>query len=228
MVTAVVQARLSSARLPGKVLREVAGETLLGYLLDRLARARRVGRIVVATSDQGDDDAVAAWCAACGVACRRGPLANVLQRFVEVATAEQAEAVLRVSGDSPLLDPAVVDAVVDLYEAQPCDLATNVFPRSFPRGQSAEVVRSGALATVLRETRDPEDLEHVTRAFYRDPGRWVIRNLAAPVDRSQVQLSVDTAEDLAAFAALRARMTDPPWSYGVDALLALRDNTKLP
>ncbi len=226
-VTAVVQARMSSARLPGKVLREVAGQPLLGYLLDRLARARHLDRVIVATSLDSSDDAVAHWCERHGVEYHRGPLTNVLARFVEVARSRDLEALARISGDSPLLDPVVVDAVVSAFESAPCDIATNVFPRSFPRGQSAEVMRRDALEAVLASTTDPADLEHVTAHFYRHPQRWRIVNVSCAADRSGEQLSVDTPEDLAAFERLRAQMDQEPWAYHIDALLALRDNAQL-
>ena len=142
----IIQARLSSVRLPGKVLRPLAGRPMLAQLVDRLKMAKRVGAIIVATSTETDDDAIARFCADMGVRCFRGPVADVAERLTEAAEDAGAEAFVRINGDSPLMCPAIVDAVIELYEAQDVDLATNVQTRTFPRGLSVEVIRSRGVA----------------------------------------------------------------------------------
>jgi spore coat polysaccharide biosynthesis protein SpsF (cytidylyltransferase family) len=221
VIAVVVQARMSSARLRGKVLAPVAGRPLLGYLLERLALARRPGFTVVATSDEPEDDAVAALAADAGVRVHRGPLADVAGRLAAVAARFELDALVRVSGDSPLLDPAIVDRGIELYEAGDVDLVTNVFPRSFPVGQSVEVMSRGALERVLAETSGPEDREHVTSWIYANHERFRIVNFGHERDESAIRLAVDSDEDLRRIERIVAAMSAPHTEYGLLELLRL-------
>ncbi len=222
-LVAVVQARFSSERLPGKVLREVAGKPVLAYLLERLACCRSLSRTVVATSTEASDDGVARFCEQYGVAVYRGALHDVLGRFVGVAAELDETALVRVSGDSPLLDPAIVDRAVELFGSGDADLVTNVHPRSFPKGESVEVIAASALRLAAQESDDQLDREHVTRFFYRWPERWRIRNFKREPSAADIQLSVDTAEDFDALVRLVAAMKRPQAEYGLDEILALRE-----
>jgi spore coat polysaccharide biosynthesis protein SpsF len=221
VIAVVVQARMSSARLPGKVLAPVAGRPLLGYLLERLTLARRPDSTIVATSDQPEDDAVARFAADSGVTVHRGPLADVAGRFAAVAEWFELDALARVSGDSPLLDPAIVDHAVELFEVSGVDLVTNVFPRSFPVGQSVEVMSRAALERVLAETSDPEDREHVTRWMYANHDRFRILNFEHERGESDVRLAVDAPEDLRRIERIVAAMSTPHTEYGLSELLRL-------
>ena len=220
---ALVQARTSSRRLPGKVLKKAGGKRMLEYTLERLARCAEVSRVVVATSVAPDDDALAEFCERRGTAVFRGDLDDVAARLLAAAEACEAAAFIRINGDSPLIDPAIVDVAAATFSRADADLVTNVFPRSFPKGQSVEVVSCSALRTVMGASPDSEDREHVTRYFYRNPEQFTIRNFAFDRDVSALQLSVDSAEDFAAFEDLLARMTRPHWEYGLPELLALHE-----
>lgn len=221
MQTAIVQARASSARLPGKVLREVRGKPLLQYLVERLQRAATLERIVLATSTDASDDDVAALGARLGLDVVRGPLDDVLGRFLLAATQLKLAALVRINGDSPLLDPSLIDRAVVLFEAGGSDLVTNVLPRSFPKGQSVEVVAVHALQQAWNESDEPADREHVTRYLYRNLDRFRVSNFARPSYAGDLQLSVDTADDLRRFAALVDRMDRPHWELGVEDLIQM-------
>ena len=221
MIAVVVQARMSSARLPGKVLAPVAGRPLLGYLLQRLALARRPDSTIVATSDQPEDDAVAALALDSGVSVQRGSLTDVAGRIGAVAEEFELDALVRVSGDSPLLDPAIVDRALDLHEGSGADLVTNVFPRSFPVGQSVEVLPRATLERVLEETADPEDREHVTRWVYANHDRFRVLNFEHERDESGVRLAVDSREDIRRIERIVAAMSAPHTEYGLSDLLRL-------
>lgn len=220
-VGAVIQARMSSSRLPGKVLHPVLGRPLLGYLLDRLRCLHDVDLIAVTTSTGPDDDAVARFCAREEVPCHRGSLDDVALRYLDAAHAFRLDAVVRVTGDSPLLDPELVRHAVRLYRRDPADLVTNVLHRSFPRGQSVEVLSAAALARAYLLMRDPADREHVTRYFYQHPEEWRIVEFQAPVATPTLQLSVDEPQDLARFASLVARMEREPQSYGWEEIVRM-------
>jgi spore coat polysaccharide biosynthesis protein SpsF len=197
----IVQARLSSSRLPGKVLRDLCGRPMLGWTLERLRSARLVSKIVVATSLETDDDKVASFCSAQGVSCVRGPLDNVAERFAVAVRTESAEAFMRITGDAPLIDPAIVDAAIRLHQAGEWDLVSNVLVRSFPVGQSVEILRSSAFLQALEEMNAPADREHVTQFLHKNRGRYRTVNFSSGADAASVQMSVDLPEDFE-----RARM----------------------
>lgn len=220
-IIAVVQARAGSRRLPGKVLRQAAGRPMLGYLLDRLKRAESLDGIVVATSEESEDDAVAALAAAENVGVHRGPLEDVAARLLGAAEAAGADALLRANGDSPLIDPAIVRRAAELFRTERPDLVSNVVRRTFPKGQSVEVIDTAALRTAHDDFESAADREHVTPCFYRHPERYRILGFERAEPVGEIQLSVDTEQDFRRFEALLARMDGPHWSYGLDDILAL-------
>jgi spore coat polysaccharide biosynthesis protein SpsF len=210
---AIIQARLSSRRLPGKVLMDLGGQPMLAWTLERVRAARLVTRTVVSTSDRSEDDAVAGFCAGRGVTCHRGPLDNVAERFASALRAEQADSFVRVTGDSPLIDPAVIDSAIRLYEAGEWDLASNVLVRSYPIGQSVEVLRGQTFLSTLREMENEEDREHVTRFFHRNQTRFRTVNFSSGADMARVQMSVDTPEDFAMVQRLIAASGGKPGGW---------------
>jgi spore coat polysaccharide biosynthesis protein SpsF len=187
---------MSSTRLPGKVLADVVGEPMLTLQLTRLRAARTLDRTVVATSARHDDDPVAELAAAAGIDVHRGPLEDVLGRFVG-ATGGHTGTVVRLTGDCPLLDPAVVDAVVERLEATPDAVyASNVEPRTFPHGLDVEAIRASTLTALDREVTDPELREHVTLAVRRAPDRYPAVNVTCEEDLSALRWTVDLPADL--------------------------------
>jgi spore coat polysaccharide biosynthesis protein SpsF len=221
-ILAILQARYSSSRLPGKVLRPLQGRPMLEWTVERLERCRRLDGIVLATSRQDDDDAVAAWAARRGVACWRGPLDDVAGRFAQVVRHKGCRAFVRINGDSPLIDPVLIDHGVALFDAEgPLDLVTNIHPRSYPPGQSVEVVDGGAFLALQERLSEPGDKEHVTKYFYRHPEQFRIRNFSAPQPFPGLHMAIDTAEDWARLEACVGRMTRPHWEYGLEELCAL-------
>lgn len=199
---AIIQARMSSQRLPGKVLRPMAGKPMLQWVHDRLFQAANLSRIVIATSVASSDDPVGEYCRDQKIPYYRGPLDHVVTRFLECAQREAAESFVRISGDSPLIDPALVDQAVALQMATSCDLATNVQFRSYPKGQSVEVIRAAALTKACQKTRDARDCEHVTRYFYAHPEQFRIESFSNGESMGDIQLSVDTLEDFQAVEAI--------------------------
>jgi spore coat polysaccharide biosynthesis protein SpsF len=226
-IGALVQARMQSTRAPGKVLRPLAGRPLLAYLLERLERARGLDLVAVATSDEAADDALEAFCTEHGVACHRGPLEDVTGRFVEAARRFELDALVRVNGDSAFLDQDLVTSGVELFRAAEVDLVTNVFPRSFPVGESVEVISAPTLEGVHAETSRPEDLEHVTQFFYRHPDRFRIVTFSAEEDHSGESLAFDHPEDAGEIEAMLALMTRPHWDYGWHEVLKLQATARV-
>ena len=212
MMCAIVQARMSSDRLPGKVLHPVRGKPLMQYLLESLSRCGRIDRVIVATSELPDDDAIADLCRRLGVDCTRGPLHDVAERYARVVRSLGLEGFLRVCADSPLLDHRLADQAVALFGEARCDLVSNVLRRTFPKGQSVEVVRSETFLAALPEFSE-QDREHVTRHFYGHPERYAIRGFTCPRDLGGMRLCVDTREDLTRFEVIAGQLKNDHWTY---------------
>ena len=212
---------MSSRRLPGKILTEVNGKPLLGYLTERLVQCRKLSGIAVLTSDEADDDPVVDWCRQQALTVFRGSLNDVLARFTGVAERLGETAFVRVNGDSPLLDPSVVDRGVEEFAAHAVDLVTNVFPRSYPKGQSVEVVSLAALQRSAACMISAEDREHVTRFIYNHHKDFRIHNFSSGLDLGDLQMSVDTQDDLEMFRQVIGRMTRPHLEYGLNDLMLL-------
>ena len=196
----IVTARMTSSRLPAKPLRDLAGRELLGRVIDRVSVARSISRVIVATSTSDTDDPVAAFCDREATLCFRGSLDDVTSRLLAAAADSGAEAFVRISGDSPIIDPELIDRAVDCFAKNCPDLATNVFPRTFPAGQSVEVVNASALRRLWSQQSDAADAaelnEHVTMGFYRSPESWDIVNFTSGLLGPHPSMAVDTPEDL--------------------------------
>ncbi|MBO9710210.1 MAG: glycosyltransferase family protein [Caulobacter sp.] len=198
MPLAILQARMSSSRLPGKVLADVAGAPMILRQIERLNRSARLGRIVVATSDQASDDGLTARLEAEGAPVFRGPLDDVLARFVGAMDAFDAgETVVRLTADCPLADPGLIDETLALHEASGADYTSNTpARRSYPKGLDVEVFKAEALRMAAAESHDPYDHEHVTPFLYRNPDRFRIAGLEQPADEGEVRWTVDRPDDL--------------------------------
>ncbi len=219
-VLAVVQARTGSTRLPGKVLADLGGKPLLRFMLDRL-ESLKVEMLVVATSDHPDDDRVEAVAQAAGVVCVRGPEHDVLARFALALRSNPADTVVRLTADCPLIDPEVVNELIEVFRRTGADYASNTLVRTYPVGLDAEVLTAAALKTADREAADPVEREHVTPFIYRRPAHFRLAALRQDRLLSHERWTVDTADDLdrvrRMVTQLRAR-TDQSWQEILDVL----------
>jgi spore coat polysaccharide biosynthesis protein SpsF (cytidylyltransferase family) len=197
---------MSSYRLPGKVLAEIAGRPALELLLDRLQGSEEAGVTAVATSERPDDDPIAEATARLGLECIRGSLEDVLSRYALAAEALEAEAVVRVTGDCPLLDPAVIDLIVRAWRHGEAEYVSNLTdPPTYPIGQHAEVISRQALDTAQREATDPSDREHVTLYVKRHPERFPAVLIEGRPEWGSLRMVLDTADDLALLQELGRR-----------------------
>lgn len=193
-IVAIVQARMGSTRFPNKVLQPVCGTPLIGLLLERLALAKRVSRVVLATSEDPRNEPLARYVAGLGYAVFRGSENDVLDRYYRAALAAGAEAVVRITGDCPLIDPALVDEVIRVFLESQADYACNREPPTYPDGLDTEVFTFAALETAAREAREPYQREHVT-PFICAPGRFKRARVAHAEDCSSERWTVDEPED---------------------------------
>ncbi len=194
----IIQARMGSTRLPGKVLMSLAGKPALSQLIARVSAATTVDGIILATSALSSDDPIAAWCSENGVPCVRGNESDVLTRYLEALEIHPSEIVVRITGDCPLMDPAIIDRLVTTLKEHPSapDYHSNTLaPRMIPHGLDVEVFRADALRRAGREASAPEEREHVTPYLYRNPQIFTILRADHPEDISHHRWTLDTPED---------------------------------
>lgn len=206
----IITSRMSSQRFPGKALAPIMGRPLLSWVVQSCRSAQLPVEVLVATSDEPSDRPIRSFCDDAGIDHDVGPLHDVARRLQEVAQRRSYHAFVRISGDSPLLDPRLIDFAASLFERSNSDLVTNVSPRTFPRGQSVEIVRVDAMARLLERGLSAEQQEHVTQGFYDKPEEATIVNFtcldvessahegkpAGDLDYKRINLSVDEPEDL--------------------------------
>ena len=219
-IVAIVQARMGSTRLPGKVLRPILGTPMIGLMLERLARARRVDQIVVATSEDEANDSLAAYVESLGHACFRGSEDDVLQRFVDAAREHAADVVIRLTADCPLTDPDIVDTCVELFLEQDLDYFANNSPPMLPDGLDVEVMKRSALDTAVQETDRPYDHEHVT-PYLRESGKFRTGSLPSSEDLSELRWTVDEPADLAVVTRVFEHFA-PSTAFGWNEVLELQ------
>lgn len=230
-VIAIIQARMSSSRLPGKVLLPIAGEPMLVRVVERAHRARLVSGVVVATTDDPSDDALETLCSTRGYPCYRGSLHDVLDRYYQAAQWSGAGTVVRITADCPVIDPALVDATVQAFFDGGYDFTANRLPppwgRTYPIGLDTEVVSFANLQRAWNEAHAPHQREHVMPYFYENglvvdsrsasenevrfvgphPAIPLFRCLLLndPVERGEMRWTVDTPADLELLRQIYAR-----------------------
>lgn len=222
-VQAIVQARMTSVRLPGKVLMDIGGRPALAHIVDRLSRVPQIDGIVIATSIRREDDAIADAAKVMGVTCFRGSEQDVLSRYAGAAALVDADTVIRVTGDCPLLDPDVVTGVLSTYGENHVDFVSNTLLRTYPIGLDVAIFSRDALDAADEIATNEDEREHVTLYIYRHPERFSQMNVAAPPELTdpELRLTLDTPEDLAFLREVFSRLyTDNP-NFGLTDVLAL-------
>lgn len=217
MILAVLQARMGSSRLPGKVMRPILGRPMIARQIERLARCRSIDRLVVATSAETSDDPLAQFLSSEGVGVFRGSLTDVLDRYYGAAEAfGPAEVILRLTADCPLTDPAVIDACVERLAETGADYVSNDLERTYPRGLDAEVMTAATLNTAWREAATAHEREHVTPFIYNNPGRFRLAAIRQDRDDSGLRWTVDTPDDFAFVERVYAALYpgDPAFTTG--------------
>lgn len=195
MILAVIQARMSSTRLPGKVLKDVLGQAMVVRQLERISRSKLIDQIVVATSVEKSDDPLAEVVEAAGYKVFRGSLDDVLSRFQTLRKDLNPTHIVRLTADCPLTDPEVIDGIIEQHIATGVDYTSNVIDRTFPRGLDAEVFTVAALDRLSELDLSDDEHEHVTLGFYKRQGEFTLTNFAGSANNSHLRWTVDNPED---------------------------------
>lgn len=194
-IIAILQARLSSSRLPGKVLKPILGRPMLWHQLERIKLVTKLDKIIVATSDQSDDDAIEGLCQESDVACFRGSLNDVLSRYYMAAQEHNPDIVIRLTGDCPLADPEVIDFGIDFFLNHDFDYVSNCVERSYPIGLDMEIFKFSCLKEAWKEANLPSQREHVTPFIQDHTDRYKIGHFKNDQDLSHHRWTVDEPED---------------------------------
>lgn len=207
MVCVIIQARMSSTRLPGKVLLDINGRPMLSYMIERVKASKRINKIIIATSTDSSDDKIEEFCNSESILCYRGNLLDVLDRYYEAALKVSCDVFVRLTADCPLIDPNIIDNVVYAFENGKYDYVANTCPPTgtFPDGMDVEVFSFRALEKAWKESIKPSEREHVTFYFWKNPDIFSTFRYDLNEDMSKYRLTVDYPKD---FEVIKAIIND--------------------
>ena len=196
MICIIVQARMGATRLPGKMMKDIAGKPAIAHVFERARLSKRARDVWLATTTNAADDVLAGWAARNRVPCYRGSERDVLDRYYQTAKEAGAGVIVRITGDCPLLDAAVIDEVIDGFAGGMYDYVSNVHPPTFPDGLDTEVFSFAALERAWREAKLPSEREHVTPYMWKNPDLFAQKNVEQSPDASAHRWTLDTPADL--------------------------------
>lgn len=195
MILAILQARMSSSRLPGKVAMDANGESMLSYEIKRILQSKKIDKLVVATSINSEDDVIETIARQNNIECFRGSLENVLDRYYQCAKQYRPSNVVRLTGDCPIIDPKVIDEVISLHLSSNADYTSNGIKRTFPDGLDTEIMTFKALEYTHLHATLQEEFEHVTRFIYTHPELFNIQHYYNDKNYSHLRWTLDYKED---------------------------------
>lgn len=209
-IIVIIQARMGSTRLPGKVLMPLAKSNVLDYVVSRCKMIKGVANVVVATSTLSEDDKIEQWCQQNNTDCFRGSEENVLERYYECATFYQPDYVIRATSDCPFVDYKLAEATIEAMYSQPCDIVINKQQEQLTRGLTIELISYGALKKIYEQATELRHLEHVTYYAYEYPEqfKYTFMQIPALLLNSKLRITVDTAEDYSVCTALAEQIPD--------------------
>lgn len=226
-IAAIIQARMGSSRLPGKVLEDIAGHTMLVRVINRLRASDLIDEVAVATTVRPQDDAIVAECNRCAVPVTRGNENDVLDRYYRAAKSNNADVVVRITSDCPLIDPEITDKTIDAFLEKRPDYASNTLTRTYPRGLDTEVISYSALSRAWKEARQSYEREHVTPYIVEHPKDFRLLAVTGDEDFGTYRWTVDTPEDLAFVRAVYSRLSSQPLFSWRDVLRLLEREPSL-
>ena len=193
----IIQARSNSKRFNNKVLYKIYNKPIIWHVVSKIKKSKNVKKIIVATSNIKTDDKLVKYLKKVKINYFRGSLTNVAKRLCDAAEKNKANFFMRISADSPLIDPAIIDKAIKIFNSQKkkYDIITNVFPRSYPKGQSVEIIKTSKLRYFLKKFNN-EQKEHVTKYFYKNYKKFMIKNFKSIKDKTKTKLAIDTKDDL--------------------------------
>lgn len=212
---------MGSTRLPGKVMMDLGGDTVLARVIHRVRRCQLAGEIVVATTKNGSDEVIVSECRRLGVDCFRGEETDVLDRYYRAALACGAEVIVRICADSPMIEPEISDLVIRGFLDQQTDYASNTLTKTYPAGLDTEVFTVDALEEAWGEAKSTYQRSHVTPHIYENPRWFDILHVTGPTDYSHYRWTLDTADDMTFMRAVYGRFGNRDEFYWRDVIALL-------
>jgi spore coat polysaccharide biosynthesis protein SpsF len=222
VIVAIIQVRMESTRLPGKIMSNLCNKPMIYHVCNRLKASTWINKIIIATTDQVSDNSIEEWAEQNGITCYRGNVDNVLSRYYYAAKEAEAEFIVRITGDDPFKDSIIIDKVVDMLLREELDFACNNLPPSFPEGLDVEVFTFAALKKAFENSTDDFEKEHVTQYFYRNPKLFKIKNYWHTEDISYLRLTVDTQNDFQLASEIYNRLYINNEFFGFEDILSLK------
>ncbi len=225
-LVATIEARMDSSRLPGKILKELLGKPMLERLVERVKRSRFIQEIIVATTTVPHDNETVKVSQKIGVKHFRGSSDDVLDRVLKAAKAYQADLIVELTGDCPLLDPVIIDSVIQHYLENKYDYVSNVLERTFPRGMDTQIFSVKVLEEVSQMTQEPADRENVSLYIYEHPEKYRLGNVSAPSElkRPELRLTVDTEPDLKLIRGIYSQLYPKKPNFLLHDIIQLLDS----
>lgn len=226
----IIQARMGSTRLPGKVMMKINEETVLSHVVRRVQQAKEIDEIVIATTTLLSDDEIVAEAKRIGIKYYRGSEDDVLSRYYYAAEASQSEAIVRITSDCPLIDPKVIDKMVNEYhklkQVNRVDYLSNTLTRTFPRGLDLEIISFDNLKEAFESAKQPYEREHVTPYFYENPDKFTLVNYSMTPDYSQHRWTLDTLEDFELITKIYKELYDKEHDFYLSEIIELFNQKK--
>ncbi|CAM3340814.1 MULTISPECIES: cytidylyltransferase domain-containing protein [Saccharibacillus] len=219
-VAVIIQARMGSTRLPGKVMKRLADHTVLGHVITRCQEMPLVDHIIVATTVSEEDTAICIEAKKYGVTCYRGSEENVLSRYYEAAAMVEADIIVRITSDCPLLDPEISNSVIEYFMSSDYDYVSSGLSQTFPRGLDTEVFSFKALKTAYNNAQEAFEKEHVTPYIYLHPQIFKVSSFSNATDQSRYRLTLDTEQDWDLIFKVYQQLYKGK-SFGINAVLKL-------
>ena len=222
MIVAVVQARMDSSRLPGKVMKEMVGKPVLWHIVDRLTHAKLVDQIIIACSNKEDNEPIVKFAAENGIECYAGSETDLLERHFQAVKKFNPDAIVRITADCPLVDPVIVDRVIKYYlDGNQLDYVSNTHPPTYPDGLDAEIFSFRALVRAWEEVKDPFWREWITANFFEHPEKYRLGNVELDEDLSYMRWTVDYEDDLKFVTEVYERLYQPDRVFLMEDILDL-------
>jgi spore coat polysaccharide biosynthesis protein SpsF len=195
IIVAIIQARMGSTRLPGKVMKELQGKSVLQHVIDRVSKVNALNEIIIATTKHPIDDVIVDEALKAGATVYRGSEEDVLSRYYEAALESHADIIIRITSDCPLIDPILLSEILEFYRHNKYDYVSNTLRRTYPRGLDVEVFSFSSLKKACDEAQHSEYREHVTPYIYNNSETFKIHDFSSRENFSQYRWTLDTIED---------------------------------
>jgi len=224
-IVSIIQARMGSSRFPGKVMELLGDKPMIGQVINQISFSSKIDDIILATTEESTDDILAEYVTKLGLKVFRGSKNNVLSRYYNAALFTDANVIIRNTGDNPLVDPTIIDKLIQTLITENCDFVSNNLKRSYPRGYDAEVLTLQSLKTAVLKAKQPEYLEHVTLYHKTHTKEFNSRNIMAPKNqrRPNLRLTVDTKKDFRVVGEIYKILTQPDSFIPIDQVIDLID-----